>query len=100
MFDVTTLKVFEFENGEKECVIAKDYQEAYDFYKNYLDDEELEDFKITEVKDWLNIQLRCEVTEKQADGTYIKLRTMKEIAEEWYNNGYTGADVISTTVIY
>lgn len=99
MFDIKKLKVFEFENGEKECVIAQNYDEAYNFYKGLVDDE-IEMFNITEVKDWFDIKVKCEMNEKQEDGTCFKLITMLDIAKEWYRNGYTGAEVISTTVVY
>jgi hypothetical protein len=93
------LKVFKFENGEEECVIAQDYQEAYAYYKDIVD-EDIEDFNITQIKDWFNIKVKCEVHEKQEDGTYFKMRTMADIANEIYRNKYTGPEIISTTVVY
>lgn len=98
MPDISKLKVFKFENSEEECVIAQDYKEAYEYYKSLVDDS-IEDFNITEIVDWFNIKVKCETQEKQEDGTYFKMKTMADIASEFYSNGYTGAEVISTTVM-
>lgn len=99
MFNITYLKVFEFENGEKECVIAKDYQEAYDYYKESVG-EDIEFCNITQIENWFNIRLKCETLDKQEDGTYFKFRNMAEVAQEMYQDGYTGAEIISSTVYY
>lgn len=99
MLDVSELKVFEFESGETECVIARNYEEACNFYKNYIDEDSLDWSTITEIKDWKNKIVRCETDEKQEDGTYWENKTMEELAREFYQNGYTGATIISTTVI-
>lgn len=98
-YDIGKLKVFKFENDEEECVIAQDYNEAYNYYKSLVDDD-IKDFNITEIRGWFNLKVKCETHEKQEDGTYFKLRTMADIAKEWYQSGYTGAGIISTTVVY
>ena len=99
MVDISKLKVFKFENGEEECIIAKDYKEAYNYYKDMIG-EEIEECNITEIKDWFEIKVKCEAMEKQEDGTYFKMETMAEMANEFYSNSYTGAELISTTVVY
>lgn len=98
-FNVTKLKVFKFDNGEEECVISKNYQEAYDYYKGIVEDD-IVNFTITEVENWHDKKVRCEESEKQLDGTYWKDYTMKELANEFYKNGYTGPNTISSTVVY
>lgn len=101
MKNIKGLKVFKFENGEEECVIAKNYEEAYNYYKGMVGEEKMGGYEIEEVKDWYDIKVGCEMENKQEDGTYIKLVSMLEIAEEWYGSGgYTGAYLISTTVCY
>lgn len=96
--NITDFKVFKFENAEEECVIAKDYKEACDYYKSLVGDD-IEDFNITEVENWYYVKIKCETSEKQEDGTYFKMRTMADVADEYYSNGYTGPQVISTTVV-
>jgi hypothetical protein len=97
--DISKLKVFEFESGETDCVIAKDYQEACNYYKNYLGEDDLNWFNISEVDNWQEKIIRCEASEKQRYGTYWENRTMADITKELYSNGYTGAEIISTTYI-
>lgn len=98
MVDISKLKVFKFESGETEHVIAKDYQEAYKYYSDMME-EDLEDYYITEVIDWYYEKVRCEMNEEQEDGTYWKMRTMAEIAEDLYWNGYDSPEVICTTCL-
>ena len=92
---IEDLKVFEFDCGESDWVIARSEKEATDYYATIIDD--IEEYDITEIDDWHNHKIRAEEDKKQPDGTYWKTQTMLEIAKEIYVNGYTGPEIIAST---
>jgi hypothetical protein len=95
---IESLKVFEFDNGETDCVIAEDELSARDWYlRNIADD--LEEYTITEIKDWHKEIVYLEEKELQADGNYRDCQTMLEVAREIYKKGYTEPTIISTSCI-
>lgn len=98
--NITELKVFQFESGAKECVIARSYDEAYNYYKEMIGEEYIKEFNIEELENWYDNKVWCEEKEIQEDGTYLKARTMVDIAKELYMSGYTGAEIVSSTEVH
>lgn len=94
--NISKLKVFEF-NGE-ECVIAKSYKEAYDYYIGLIGEDYIKKYvgelEIEELNNWYEIELVCE-----GDEISEEIKTMGEIAKELYSNGYTGAEMISSVYL-
>ncbi|ENK0558948.1 hypothetical protein AB2T19_003800 [Clostridium botulinum] len=91
------LKVFAFENGETDWIIATNLEEAKNYYARIIGFEEIRECNITELKEWNSEVMMLETTEKQCDGTYFKMDNMLNVAIEMYGSGYNGATVIATT---
>ncbi|NHI49119.1 hypothetical protein FDE94_14985 [Clostridium botulinum] len=94
---VKDLKVFAFENGETDWIIARNLEEAKNYYARIIGFEEMAECNITELKEWNSEVMMLETMEKQYDGTYFKIDNMLNVAIEMYGSGYNGATVIATT---
>lgn len=95
---IEVLRVFEFESGESEWVIATTKSEAKEYYASVLGGE-IDEYEITELEDWHNVTVKNEVDELQPDGTYLKDQTMLEIAKEIYSKGYDEPTIIASTCV-
>lgn len=94
---IEELKVFEFDCGEQEWVIAKNIEEAKQYYSEFIGAEDLDGCDITELENWHEEIIREEVDEKQPDGSYWKDITMLEMAKARYINGYDEPEILATT---
>lgn len=96
---IEELKVFEFDCGEREWVIARDMEEAKQYYSKIIGTEDLCGCDITELKNWHKAIVRYEVDEKQPDGSYWEDITMLDMAKGRYANGYDEPEILATTCI-
>ncbi|KGO12194.1 hypothetical protein NZ45_19145 [Clostridium botulinum] len=91
---VEDLKVFQFENGERDYIVADNLDNAIGFYISIVGEEETKMCEVSEIKDWFNLGLR----EEQEDGTY-KNTTFLESAKEVYINGYNNPIYIASSCV-
>lgn len=88
------LKVFEFDNGEKDFIVADNLDNAIGFYVGIVGENEVKECEITEIKDWHNIGVK----EEQDEGSF-KETTFLESAKEVYINGYTNPIYIASSCV-
>lgn len=88
------LKVFVFDNGERDFIVADNIDNAIGFYIGVVGEDQVKECEITEIKDWHNIGVR----EEQDDGSF-KESTFLESAKEVYVNGYTNPIYIASSCV-
>lgn len=92
---VEDLKLFEFENGEKDYIIADNLDSAIGFYINMVGEEEAKLCEVTEIKKWFNLALKKE----QDNGTFENTTFLKSVKEECIN-GYKNPIYIASTCAF
>ena len=98
--EIRELKLFAFENGETDWVIAKDLEEAKEYYAtDVVGFEEIEEFTVSEVSNWHDIEMDVETDKQQGKGTYLKKEKALNVAKEMYGSGYNGATVFASTCV-
>ena len=85
---IEDLKIFEFknENGTVEYIIADNFNNAVGFYILAVGEDEIEDYEISEVKRWNNVNIE--------DGDDTNILRLKYISK-CYPNGYTKPSYIN-----
>ena len=86
------LKAFKFENGEEDCIVADNLDNAVGFYIEMVGEDEAKDCEVIEIEDWHNIRLK----EEQDDGSF-KETTFLESVKEVCVNGYSNPIYIAST---
>lgn len=96
---IENLKVFEFDGGEKDWIIARNKREAIQYYTNMVGEDEMGDYEISSLNNWHQSKVRYETDEKQSDGSYWGDVTMLDMAKERYANGYDEPEILVTTCV-
>lgn len=97
---IEDLKVFTFKNDEVDYVIAKDLDEAKEYYAtDVVGFDEINEFEITEFNNWHDREMYIETDKQQGNGTYLKKEKMLKVAKEMYGSGYNGATIIASTCV-
>lgn len=89
---IENLKLFQFENGEKDYIIADNLDNAISFYISMVGEEETKLCEVTEIKEWFNLMLK----EEQDNGTF-KNSTFLDSVKETCINGYSNPFYIAST---
>ncbi|MBO8161373.1 MAG: hypothetical protein H0Z24_07015 [Thermosipho sp. (in: Bacteria)] len=84
------LKCFEFECGETDWVIARNKEEAVNYYKSLVGNE-IEDYEVKEIENWHDLSLRKETHCGWKDTTFL------EDVKESYNPETFEPYIIATT---
>lgn len=90
--EVEDLKLFTFENGEIDYIIADNLDNAIGFYIGMVGEEETKECEIIEIKDWHNLRSREEDNNELFENTTF----LQSIKKQCFN-GYSNPIYIAST---
>lgn len=92
---IEDLKLFEFEDGEKDYILADNMDNAIGFYVGMVGREQAKECEVTEIIDWHNMKMKYE-----DENENMKESTMLEVAKNDYTNWYSNPIYIASTCEY
>lgn len=89
---IEDLKLFKFEDREKNYILADNIDNAIGFYVEMVGKEQAKECKVIEIKDWHDMKMKYE-----DESGNMKKSTMLEAVKDSYTNCYSNPIYIAST---